>query len=205
MEFFGASRLGYANPVKETLRCDYKEPSSDEAKFRTPVPSPELDVYHGQYDGRAYSSYDKLKRLRRKGSWHPQAQHTLSKKRRPSIITPEPALREQQCSLYLAVSPSFPPLLCRHAHNSQIPRRWHCEAHSPSQIYRTPITSAQSIGWFVGDEALGDLAWARTKTTHSLVRSEITRSHDLTYEYVKEDLVTLVDDINKVLAMRVVL
>nr|CAD7571682.1 unnamed protein product [Timema californicum] len=36
------------------------------------------------------------------------AQHTLSKKL-PSTITPEPALREQQCSLYLAVPPSSPP------------------------------------------------------------------------------------------------
>nr|CAD7394363.1 unnamed protein product [Timema cristinae] len=35
-------------------------------------------------------------------------QHTLSKKK-PSTITPEPALREQQCSLYLAVPPSSPP------------------------------------------------------------------------------------------------
>nr|CAD7201737.1 unnamed protein product [Timema douglasi] len=35
-------------------------------------------------------------------------QHTLSKKK-TSTITPEPALREQQFSLYLAVSPSSPP------------------------------------------------------------------------------------------------
>nr|CAD7256036.1 unnamed protein product [Timema shepardi] len=37
------------------------------------------------------------------------AQHTLSKKTLPSTITPEPALREQQCSLYLAVLPFSPP------------------------------------------------------------------------------------------------
>nr|CAD7268817.1 unnamed protein product [Timema shepardi] len=36
-------------------------------------------------------------------------QHTLSKKRLPSNITPEPALREKQCSLYLSVPPSSPP------------------------------------------------------------------------------------------------
>nr|CAD7396304.1 unnamed protein product [Timema cristinae] len=36
------------------------------------------------------------------------AQHTLSNKKLPSTITPEPALREQQCSLYLAVPPSYP-------------------------------------------------------------------------------------------------
>nr|CAD7570711.1 unnamed protein product [Timema californicum] len=36
-------------------------------------------------------------------------QHMLSKKKPlPSTITPEPALREQQCSLYLAVPPSSP-------------------------------------------------------------------------------------------------
>nr|CAD7256327.1 unnamed protein product [Timema shepardi] len=34
--------------------------------------------------------------------------HTPSKKRLPSTITPELALREQQCSPYLAVPPSFP-------------------------------------------------------------------------------------------------
>nr|CAD7197750.1 unnamed protein product [Timema douglasi] len=36
-------------------------------------------------------------------------QHTLSKKIIPSAITPEPALRDQQCSLYLPVSSSSPP------------------------------------------------------------------------------------------------
>nr|CAD7433890.1 unnamed protein product [Timema monikensis] len=39
-----------------------------------------------------------------------KAQHTLSKKKFPSTITPESALREQQCSLYLAVPLSSPPL-----------------------------------------------------------------------------------------------
>nr|CAD7400616.1 unnamed protein product [Timema poppensis] len=36
-------------------------------------------------------------------------QHTKSKKKLPSTITPEPALREKQCLLYLAVPPSSPP------------------------------------------------------------------------------------------------
>nr|CAD7201565.1 unnamed protein product [Timema douglasi] len=49
-------------------------------------------------------------------------QDTLSKENSPSIITSEPTLREQQCSLYLAVPPSSPPLLCTHAHNRQTPR-----------------------------------------------------------------------------------
>nr|CAD7256435.1 unnamed protein product [Timema shepardi] len=35
-----------------------------------------------------------------------ESQHTLIKKTLSSTITPEPALREQQCSLYLAVPPS---------------------------------------------------------------------------------------------------
>nr|CAD7569594.1 unnamed protein product [Timema californicum] len=39
----------------------------------------------------------------------PNTQHTLSKKNLPSTIKPEPALREQQCSLYLAVPPSYSP------------------------------------------------------------------------------------------------
>nr|CAD7395658.1 unnamed protein product [Timema cristinae] len=37
-----------------------------------------------------------------------KTQHTLSKKKLPSTITPKPSLREQQCSLYLAVQPSSP-------------------------------------------------------------------------------------------------
>nr|CAD7196383.1 unnamed protein product [Timema douglasi] len=36
------------------------------------------------------------------------SQHTLSKTKLPSTFTPEPALQEQQCSLYLAVPPSSP-------------------------------------------------------------------------------------------------
>nr|CAD7429788.1 unnamed protein product [Timema monikensis] len=38
------------------------------------------------------------------------AQPTLSKRKLPALIMPEPALREKQCSLYLAVPPSSPPL-----------------------------------------------------------------------------------------------
>nr|CAD7407138.1 unnamed protein product [Timema poppensis] len=45
-------------------------------------------------------------------------QHTLSKKTLPSTITPEPALQEQQCSLYLAFLPSSPPLSYVHMHTT---------------------------------------------------------------------------------------
>nr|CAD7429408.1 unnamed protein product [Timema monikensis] len=49
-----------------------------------------------------------------------ETQHTLSKRKKlPSTITPEPALREQQCFLYLAVPPSSPPLhMCACAQQS---------------------------------------------------------------------------------------
>nr|CAD7407213.1 unnamed protein product [Timema cristinae] len=59
------------------------------------------------------------------------AQYTQSKKKLPSTITPEPALRGQQCSLYLGKShlPTHP-FRCAHAHNSQTPRSWHCEVHN---------------------------------------------------------------------------
>nr|CAD7198211.1 unnamed protein product [Timema douglasi] len=61
-------------------------------------------------------------------------QHTLSKEKLPSTITSEPALREQQCSLYPAVPPSSPPpLMCACAqpsnttslelHNTQLQHR----------------------------------------------------------------------------------
>nr|CAD7423049.1 unnamed protein product [Timema monikensis] len=63
------------------------------------------------------------------------AQHTPSKKKLPSAITPELALREQQCSLYLAVPPSSPSFLCTPTNNSQTPRHWHCEAHSSIQRF----------------------------------------------------------------------
>nr|CAD7203562.1 unnamed protein product [Timema douglasi] len=44
---------------------------------------------------------------------------------------PEPALREQQCSLYLAVQPSSPtPPMCACAQQSKTPHHWHCEAHT---------------------------------------------------------------------------
>nr|CAD7393215.1 unnamed protein product [Timema cristinae] len=49
------------------------------------------------------------------------AQHTLSKKKLPSTITPAPALRDQQCSLYLVVPPSSPPTpMCAFAQQSNM-------------------------------------------------------------------------------------
>nr|CAD7198137.1 unnamed protein product [Timema douglasi] len=53
-----------------------------------------------------------------------QQYRTRVKKKLPSTISPEPALREQQCSLSLPGSPDFLPtlILCAHPYNSQTPR-----------------------------------------------------------------------------------
>nr|CAD7205199.1 unnamed protein product [Timema douglasi] len=58
-------------------------------------------------------------------------QHMLIKK---NFFSPSRQSRhcESNSALSLSGSPNFlpTPLLCAHAHNSQKPRRWHCEAHS---------------------------------------------------------------------------
>nr|CAD7201403.1 unnamed protein product [Timema douglasi] len=69
--------------------------------------------------------------------FHYKAQHKLSKKK-PSIITPEPALRVQQCSLYLEVLPSSPDPSYVHMRTSQTPPRWHCEVHTIGCVQLNP-------------------------------------------------------------------
>ncbi|XP_065169066.1 uncharacterized protein [Atheta coriaria] len=81
MEWFGATRYGVQDPIKDMMKTDYLEPrkpkdlvkvyeSSDKTKpFATYIA--ELDVYLGQADGNAYKSYARLIKMRKKANFKP--------------------------------------------------------------------------------------------------------------------------------------
>nr|CAD7396368.1 unnamed protein product [Timema poppensis] len=75
-----------------------------------------INVYYNEASGGKYVPRAILREwamgysaIQTAGTIAPLAYNICRVKKLPSTITPEPALREQQCSLYLAVPPSSPP------------------------------------------------------------------------------------------------
>nr|CAD7259665.1 unnamed protein product [Timema shepardi] len=104
--------------------------------------------------------------------------NTLSKKKLPSIITPELALQEQQCYLYLAVSPSSPPLSYVRMHRT-------VKHHVAGTVKRTvPYKDFRIffINWLMATEGVLQFRSAYTRAaTDAVILKTNGRSHNKCY------------------------
>ncbi|XP_017774676.1 PREDICTED: uncharacterized protein LOC108561316 [Nicrophorus vespilloides] len=81
MEWFGVTKYGASDPIKDMMRSDYEEPTVQKDLFEAWKAGllkgsfvewiKEIDIYIGQADGYAYKSYDRLLRMRNKGTFKP--------------------------------------------------------------------------------------------------------------------------------------